>query len=144
MHSRSSPWTSIRSRLRSHFDYQHRQPSKQNYHSQPGSQRVFSTSYWRRQHGKQKEAITQSDSSSTGSLRAAHSLAKNMPHAPQPRHRRVEQREERPKPIGHDRGQSKIPLPQQRQIQEEVDRLLTERLRNFQRNEALTMRFDET
>ncbi|KAM1371153.1 hypothetical protein ACFX2F_041534 [Malus domestica] len=53
-------------------------------------------------------------------------------------------RGKRPKPIGHDWRQSKFPLPQQRQIQEEVDRLLTERMRNFQRNEAVTIRLCKT
>ena len=57
-----------------------------------------------------------------------------MPHAPQPRRRRVEHREERLRPISQDWGQPKVPLPQQRQIQEKVKRLLTERLHNFQRN----------
>ncbi|CAN6725210.1 unnamed protein product [Malus baccata var. baccata] len=32
--------------------------------------------------------------------------------------------------------QPKIPLPQQKQIQEEIERLITERLHNFQHNEA--------
>ncbi|KAM2463639.1 hypothetical protein COP1_003029 [Malus domestica] len=59
-----------------------------------------------------------------------------MPHAPQLHHRRVDHKEERPKPTGHDWGQPKVPLPKQRQIQEEVKRLLTEQLLNFQCNEA--------
>ncbi|KAM1197166.1 hypothetical protein ACFX2I_008795 [Malus domestica] len=33
-------------------------------------------------------------------------------------------------------GQPRAPLPQQRQIQEEVERLLTKRLHDFQRNEV--------
>ncbi|KAM2633121.1 hypothetical protein EV1_023777 [Malus domestica] len=40
------------------------------------------------------------------------------------------------RPISHGWGQLKAPLPQQRQIQKEVERLLTKRLRNFQRNEV--------
>ncbi|XP_050157440.1 uncharacterized protein LOC126631309 [Malus sylvestris] len=59
-----------------------------------------------------------------------------MPHAPQPRHGQVEHREEQPRPIDHDWRQSKVPLPQRRQIQEEVKRVITEPLHNFQHNEA--------
>ena len=130
VHSRSSPRMSIRS----HSDYQHGQPSKRSVHSQLGSQRVLSTSYRSGQHGRRRETVAQSDSSSTGSLRAARSPARYVPHAPQPRRRQVEHREEMPKPMSHDWGQLKVPLPQQRQVQEEVERLLTERLHNFQRN----------
>ena len=98
VHSRSSPQTSIRS----HSDYQHGQPSKRSVHSQLGSQIIFSTSYRSGQHGRRRETVTQSDSSSTGSLRAARSPARYMPHALQPRRRRVEHREERPRPMSHD------------------------------------------
>ncbi|KAM1291963.1 hypothetical protein ACFX2H_018806 [Malus domestica] len=44
--------------------------------------------------------------------------------------------EEQPRPASHDWGQPRAPLPQQRQIQEEVERLLTKRLHDFQRNEV--------
>ncbi|KAM2695479.1 hypothetical protein EV1_039969 [Malus domestica] len=43
--------------------------------------------------------------------------------------------EEQPRPASHGWGQPRAPLPQQRQIQEEVERLLTKRLHDFQRNE---------
>ncbi|KAM1877552.1 hypothetical protein ACFX13_040381 [Malus domestica] len=66
----------------------------------------------------------------------ARSPARYMPHAPQPRYGRLEHRQERLGPINHDWRQTKSPLPQQRQIQEEVERLITERLHNFQHKEA--------
>ncbi|KAM1574463.1 hypothetical protein EV2_045374 [Malus domestica] len=44
--------------------------------------------------------------------------------------------EEQPRPASHDWGQPRAPLPQQRKIQEEVERLLTKRLHDFQRNEV--------
>ncbi|KAM2835754.1 hypothetical protein PS2_032635 [Malus domestica] len=44
--------------------------------------------------------------------------------------------EKQPRPTSHGWGQPRAPLPQQRQIQEEIKKLLTKRLRNFQRNEV--------
>ena len=44
--------------------------------------------------------------------------------------------EEQPRQAGHDRGQPRALPPQQRQIQVEVERLLTGQLRDFPRNEA--------
>ncbi|KAM2135984.1 hypothetical protein TB2_004611 [Malus domestica] len=44
--------------------------------------------------------------------------------------------EEQPRPASHGWGQPRAPLPQQRQIQEEVERLLTKRLHDFQRNKV--------
>ena len=45
--------------------------------------------------------------------------------------------EEQPRPAGHDWGQPRVPLPQQRQIQEEVERLLTKRLRDSRSNRVI-------
>ncbi|KAM1440238.1 hypothetical protein ACFXTO_014021 [Malus domestica] len=44
--------------------------------------------------------------------------------------------EEQPRPASHGWGQLRALLPQQRQIQEEVERLLTKRLHDFQCNEV--------
>ena len=58
----------------------------------------------------------------------------------------VERPEEQPRPIGQDLGQPRAPLPQQRQIQEEVERLFNERLREFRRDKVAdeTLRWDMT
>ena len=45
----------------------------------------------------------------------------------------MERPEEQPRPIGQDLGQLRAPLPRRRQIQEEVEKLFNERLREFQR-----------
>ena len=136
MHSRLSPQTSIQSRLRPYSDKQHGQPSKRNVHSRLSPQGASSTSHRSKQHDGRREAVTQSGSSSTSSLRRIPSPARNEQHAPQQLHKRVEHVEEHPRPIGHNWGQPRAPLPQQRKIQEEVERILTKRLRDFQRNEV--------
>ncbi|KAM2239387.1 hypothetical protein ACFXTI_008945 [Malus domestica] len=43
----------------------------------------------------------------------------------------------KPRPAGQDRGQPRALLPQQRQIQEEVERLINERLHDFQHNKVV-------
>ncbi|KAM1884604.1 hypothetical protein ACFX1X_037900 [Malus domestica] len=68
VHSRLGPRTSIHSWLGPHSDNQHVKPSRQSIHLQLGSQGVSSTSHRSRQHDEQRETITQSGSSSTGSL----------------------------------------------------------------------------
>ena len=133
--SRLGPRTSIDSRLGPHSDNQHEQPSKRSVHSWLSPQGTSSTSHRSRQHDGRREAVTQFGSSSTSSLRNP-SPARNPPHAPLPRHRRAEHVEEQPRPAGQNWGQPRAPLPQQRQIQEEVERILTKRLRDFQRNEV--------
>ncbi|KAM1156459.1 hypothetical protein ACFX2B_026961 [Malus domestica] len=131
VHSQLDPLTSIHSRLGPHFDNQHEQPSRQNIHSRLGPQGVSSTSHRSRQPDKQKETIVKSGSSSTGSLQRNLSPARNPSHTLQPRHRRTEREEEQPRPIDKDQGQSKALLPQQKQIQEEVERLFNEWMRDF-------------
>ena len=135
VHSRLGPRTSIHSRLGPHSDNQHEQSSKRSVHSRLSLQGASSTSHRSRQHDGRREAVTQSGSSSTSSLRNP-SPARNPPHAPLPRHRRAEHVEEQPRPAGQNWGQPRAPLPQQRQIQEEVERILTKRLSDFQRNEV--------
>ncbi|KAM1504105.1 hypothetical protein ACFXTN_000241 [Malus domestica] len=127
---------SIHSRLGSYSDSQHEQPSGQSVYSQLSPQEASSTSHQSRQHDGRREAVTQSSSSSTSSLRRTRSPTRNAPHARHPRHRRAKHMEEQPRPASHDSGQPRAPLPQQRQIQEEVERLLTKRLHDFQRNEV--------
>ncbi|KAM1875380.1 hypothetical protein ACFX14_042954 [Malus domestica] len=127
---------SIHSRLGSYSDSQHEQPSGQSVYSQLSPQGASSTSHQSRQHDGRREAATQSSSSSTSSLRRTRSPTRNAPHARHPRHRRAKHMEEQPRPASHDWGQPRAPLPQQRQIQEEVERLLTKRLHDFQRNEV--------
>ncbi|KAM2937926.1 hypothetical protein FF1_037775 [Malus domestica] len=136
MHSRLGPRMSIHSRLGSYSDSQHEQHSGQNVYSQLSPQGASSTSHQSRQHDGWRESVTQSSSSSTSSLRRTHSPTRNAPHALHPRHRRAKHMEKQPRPASHDWGQPRAPLPQQRQIQEEVERLLTKRLHDFQRNEV--------
>ena len=131
MHSRLGPRTSIHSRLGPHSDNQHEQPSKQSVHSRLGPQEHLPS---HRSHDGWRE-VTQSCSSSTISQRNP-SPVRNPPHAPLPRHRRADHVEEQPRPIGQNWGQPRAPLPQQRQIQEEVERLLNKRSRDFQRKEV--------
>ncbi|KAM2391418.1 hypothetical protein ACFX1X_035028 [Malus domestica] len=69
-------------------------------------------------------------------MRRTRSPTRNASHALYPRHRRAKHMEEQPRPASHDWGQPRAPLPEQRQIQEEVERLLTKRLHDFQRNEV--------
>ena len=94
VHSRLGPGTSIHSLLGPHSDNQHK-PSKRSVHSRLGPQGASSTSHRSRQHDGRREAVIQSGSSSTSSLRNP-SPARNPPHAPLPRHRRREQ----PRPAG--------------------------------------------
>ncbi|KAM1124829.1 hypothetical protein ACFX2B_039704 [Malus domestica] len=137
VHSRLGPRASIHSRLRPHFDNQHGQPSRQSIHSRLGSQGVSSTSHRSRQPDKRKETIVQSGSSSTGSLQRNPSPARNLSHPLQPQRIRADREEEQPRPVEKDQGQPKAPLPQQKQIQEEVERLFNERMRDFRRNEMV-------
>ena len=139
-HSRLGPRASIQSRLGPRFDEPHEQPSRQNIHSRLGPQGVSSMSLRRMQRDVRREAVTRSASSSTGSLR------KDPTPARQPRQQQVEHPEEQPRPVGQDLGQPRAPLPQQKQIQEEVERLFNERLREFQRNKVAdeTLRRDMT
>ncbi|KAM1667662.1 hypothetical protein ACFX1Q_046599 [Malus domestica] len=137
VHSRLGPRASIHSRLGPRFDNQHGQPSRQSIHSRLGSQGVSSTSHRSRQPDKRKETIVQSGSSSTGSLQKNPSPARNLSHPLQPQRRRAEREEEQPRPVEKDQGQPKAPLPQQKQIQEEVERLFNERMRDFRRNEMV-------
>ncbi|KAM1444598.1 hypothetical protein ACFX2I_040730 [Malus domestica] len=44
--------------------------------------------------------------------------------------------EKQPRPACHDQGQPRALLPQQRQIQEKAERLITKQLCDFQRNEV--------
>ncbi|XP_070678845.1 uncharacterized protein [Malus domestica] len=136
VHSRLGPRRSIHSRLGSYSDSQHEQPSGQSVYSQLSPQGASSTSHQSRQHDGRREADTQSSSSSTSSLRRTRSPARNTPHALHLRHRRAKHMEEEPRPASHGWGQPRAPLPQQRQIQEEVERLLTKRLHDFQHNEV--------
>ncbi|XP_070669108.1 uncharacterized protein [Malus domestica] len=137
VHSRLGPRASIHSRLGPRFDNQHGQPSRQSIHSRLGSQGVSSTSHRSRQPDKRKETIVQSGSSSTDSLQRNPSPARNLSHPLQPQRRRAEREEEQPRPVEKDQGQQKAPLPQQKQIQEEVERLFNERMRDFRRNEMV-------
>ncbi|KAM2139861.1 hypothetical protein ACFX1Q_006335 [Malus domestica] len=116
---------SIHSRLGSYSDSQHEQPSRQSVNSRLSPQRASSTSHQSRQHDERREAVTQSRSSSTSSLRRTRSPTRNTPHALHLRYRRAKHMEEQPRPTSHGWGQPKALLPQQRQIQEEVERLLT-------------------
>ncbi|KAM2432439.1 hypothetical protein ACFX1W_019642 [Malus domestica] len=136
VYSRLGPRMSIHSRLGSYSDSQHEQPSGQSVHSQLSPQGASSTSHQSRQHDGRREAVTQSSSSSTSSLRRTRSPARNAPHALYLRRRRAKHMEEQSRPASHGWGQPRAPLPQQRQIQEEVERLLTKRLHDFQRNEV--------
>ncbi|KAM1134083.1 hypothetical protein ACFX19_043961 [Malus domestica] len=136
MHSRLGPQRSIHSRLRLYSDSQHEQPSGQSVYSQLSPQGAPSTSHQSRQHDGRREAVTQSSSSSTSSRRRTRSPTRNASHALHPWHRRAKHMEEQPRPASHDWGQPRAPLPQQRQIQEEVERLLTKRLHDFQRNKV--------
>ncbi|KAM1044217.1 hypothetical protein ACFX2A_036185 [Malus domestica] len=68
VHSRLGPRMSIHSWLGSHSDSQHEQPSGQSVHSWLSPQGASSTSHRSRQHDGQREAVTQSSSSSTSSL----------------------------------------------------------------------------
>ncbi|KAM1824164.1 hypothetical protein ACFX13_023789 [Malus domestica] len=136
VYSRLGPRMSIHSRLGSHSDSQHEQPSGQGVHSRLSPQGASSTSHQSRQHDGRREVVTQSSSSSTSSLRSTRSPARNAPHALHLQHRRAKHMEEQPRPASHGWGQPRAPLPQQRQIQEEVERLLTKRLHDFQRNEV--------
>ncbi|KAM2215557.1 hypothetical protein ACFX1X_022676 [Malus domestica] len=65
---------SIHSRLGSHSDSQHKQPSRQSVHSWLSPQGASFTSHWSRQHDERREAVTQSSSSSTSSLRRTHHM----------------------------------------------------------------------
>ncbi|KAM1305491.1 hypothetical protein ACFX2F_023024 [Malus domestica] len=136
VYSRLGPRMSIHSRLGSHSNSQHEQPSGQSVHSRLSPQGASSTSHQSRQHDGRGETVTQSSSSSTSSLRRTRSPARNAPHALHLRHRRAKHMEEQPRPASYGWGQPRAPLPQQRQIQEEVERLLTKRLHDFQRNEV--------
>ncbi|KAM2544170.1 hypothetical protein TB1_015894 [Malus domestica] len=136
VYSRLGPRMSIHSRLGSHSDSQHEQPSGQSVHSRLSPQGASSTSHQSRQHDGRKEAVTQSSSSSTSSLRRTRLPARNAPHALHLRRRRAKHMEEQSLPPSHGWGQPRALLPQQRQIQEEVERLLTKRLHDFQCNEV--------
>ncbi|KAM1945339.1 hypothetical protein ACFX13_000334 [Malus domestica] len=103
---------SIQSRLGSYSDSQHEQPSGESVHSWLSPQGAFSFSHQSRQHDGRREAVTQSRSSSTSSLRITRSPARNAPHALHPRHRRAKHMEEQPRPASHGCGQPKAPLPQ--------------------------------
>ncbi|XP_068309833.1 alpha/beta-gliadin clone PW8142-like [Pyrus communis] len=105
-----------------------------------GPQGASSISHRSRQHDGRREAVTQSGLSSTSSLQNL-SPARNPPHALLPRHRRAEHIEEQPGPAGQDWGSRELYHSQQRQIQEEVEMLLTKRLRNFPSNEAIDKAF---
>ncbi|KAM2194544.1 hypothetical protein ACFX1R_028667 [Malus domestica] len=137
VYSRLGQRMSIHSRLGSHSDSQHEQPSRQSVHSRLSPQGASSTSHQSRQHDGRREAVTQSSSSSTSSLRRTRSPARNAPYALHLRHRRAKHMEEQPRPASHGWGQPRAALPQQKQIQEEVERLLTKRLHDFQRNEVI-------
>ena len=97
-------------------------------------------SLWRMRRDARREAVTRSALSSTGSPR------RDLSPTRQPRQRQVERPEEQPRPIGQDLGQPRAPLPQQRQIQEEVERLFNERLREFRSDKLAdeTLRWDMT
>ncbi|KAM2165539.1 hypothetical protein ACFX1R_039676 [Malus domestica] len=69
VHSRLGPRTSIHSWLRSHSDSQHEQSSRQSFHSRLSPQEASSIPHRSMQHDGRREAITQSSSSSIGSLR---------------------------------------------------------------------------
>ena len=69
MDSRLGPWTSIHSRLGSHSDNQYEQLSKRSVHSRLGPQGASFISHRSSQHDELREAVTQSGSSSTCSLR---------------------------------------------------------------------------
>ncbi|KAM2211543.1 hypothetical protein ACFX1S_021968 [Malus domestica] len=105
---------SIHSWLGSHSDSQHEQPSGQSVHSRLSPQGASSTSHRSRQHDRRREAVTQSNSSSTNSLRRTRSPARNAPHALHPRYRRAKHMEEQPRPASHGWGQPRALLPQQR------------------------------
>ena len=135
VHSQLGPRTNIHSWWGSDSDNQHEQPSKRSVHLRQGPQGASFTSHRSRQHDERRETVTQSSSSSTSSLRNP-SPARYIPHPLQPRHRQAEHIEEQPRPAGHDRGSRELCHPQQSQIQVEVERLLTEQLRDFPRNEA--------
>ena len=128
VHSRLGPRASIQSRLGPHFEEPHEQPSRQSVHSRLGPQGVYSTSPRRMPRDARRQAATRSASSSTGSPRRDPSPAR------QPRQRQVERSDEQPRPIGQDLGQFRAPLPQRRQIQEEVEKLFNERLSEFRHN----------
>ncbi|KAM2822292.1 hypothetical protein COP1_038282 [Malus domestica] len=114
VYSRLGPRISIHSRLGSHSDSQHEQPSGQSVHSRLSPQGASSTSHQSRQHDGRREAVTQSSSSSTSSLRRTRSPARNAPHALHLRRRRAKHMEEQPRPASHGWGQPRAPLPQQR------------------------------
>ncbi|KAM1430410.1 hypothetical protein ACFX2I_046479 [Malus domestica] len=137
VHSRLGPRASMHSLLGPRFDNQHGQPSRQSIHSRLGSQGVSSTSHRSRQPDKWKETIVQSGSSSTGSLQRNPSPARNLSHPLQPQRRQAEREEEQPRLVEKDQGQPKTPLPQQKQIQEEVERLFNERMPDFRCNEMV-------
>ncbi|KAM1944922.1 hypothetical protein ACFX15_013107 [Malus domestica] len=101
VHSRLGPQTSIHSRLGSHFDSQHEQPSRRSVHLWLSPQGASSTSYRSRQPDGRREAVSQSSSSSTSSLRRTRLPARNAPHALHPRHRRAKHMEEQPRPASH-------------------------------------------
>ncbi|KAM1225196.1 hypothetical protein ACFX2G_044942 [Malus domestica] len=102
MHSRLGPRMSIHSRLGSYSDSQHEQPSGQSVYSQLSPQGASSTSHQSRQHDGRREAVNQSSSSSTSSLRRTRSPIRNAPYALHPRHRRAKHMEEQPRPASHD------------------------------------------
>ncbi|KAM1739746.1 hypothetical protein ACFX11_015415 [Malus domestica] len=137
VHSRLGSQTSIHSRLGSHSDSQHDQPSRRSVRLRLSPQGASSISHRSRQPDGWRETVTQYGLSATGSLRRACSPARNALHALHPGHRQAKHMEEQPRPTSHGWGQPRAPLPQQKQIQEEVERLLTKRLRNFQRNEVI-------
>ena len=84
---------------------------------------------------RRRETVTQSGLSSSDSLQRTPLPVRNGPRAPPPRHGQVENIKGQPSPASQDQGQPRaLLLPQQRQIQEKVERLLNERLRDFQRN----------
>ncbi|KAM2685414.1 hypothetical protein EV1_046786 [Malus domestica] len=137
VHSRLGLQTSIHSRLGSHSDSQHEQLSRRSVRLQLSPQGASSTLHRSRQPDRRREVVTQYGLSATGSLRRTRSPARNALHALHPRHRQAKHMEEQPRPASHGWGQPRAPLPQQKQIQEEVERLLTKRLPNFQCNEVI-------
>ena len=119
VHSRLGPPVSIRSRLGPQIEGSHEQPSRQSVCSRLGPQGTYSTSPRKMPHGARRQATSQSASSSTGSPRRNHSPVR------QPRQRQMERPEEQPRPMGRDLGRLRVPPPHHKQIQEEVEKLLT-------------------
>ena len=130
VHSRLGPQVSIRSRLGPQIEGSHEQPSRQSVRSRLGPQGTYSTSPRKMPHGARRQATSQSASGSTGSPRRNHSPVR------QPRQRQMERPEEQPRPMGRDLGQLRAPPPHHKQIQEGVEKLFNERLREFRRGDT--------